>query len=85
MKTRSEQRDDNELISSTQRCTFLSRPNLSSLLLQDRDEAEQERDSTLQELYLQTERKNSRSSDASEAEEEEEDRQGIPLSISKWE
>ncbi|XP_031718975.1 pericentriolar material 1 protein isoform X1 [Anarrhichthys ocellatus] len=51
----------------------------------DQDEAEQE-GTTLQELYLQTERKNSRrSSEASEVEEEDEDEeggQGIPLSIS---
>lgn len=55
--------------------------------LQDQDEAEQEGDPALQELYLQTGRKNSRGSDASEVEEEDEDEgavQGIPLSISKW-
>ncbi|TKS68424.1 Pericentriolar material 1 protein [Collichthys lucidus] len=53
--------------------------------LKDQDEAEQEGASTLQELYMQTERKSSRSNEASEVEEEDEDEgrgQGIPLSIS---
>lgn len=51
----------------------------------DQDEAEQEGDSSLKEQCLQTERKNSRGSEASEIEEEEDDDgdgQGIPLSIS---
>lgn len=57
------------------------------MLLQDQEEAAaQGGDSTLQDLYLQTEMKNNRSSEASEAEEEDEDeglRQGMPMSISK--
>ncbi|XP_072240937.1 pericentriolar material 1 protein isoform X5 [Leuresthes tenuis] len=51
----------------------------------DRDEAEQETASALQEPYLQTETKNNRSSEASDAEEEDEDERhgaGVPLSIS---
>lgn len=55
-------------------------------LLQDQEEAVQEGDSTLQDLYLQTEMKNNRSTEASEAEEEDEDEgvgQGMPMSISK--
>uniref|UniRef100_UPI0037E9A1CA pericentriolar material 1 protein n=1 Tax=Semicossyphus pulcher TaxID=241346 RepID=UPI0037E9A1CA len=51
----------------------------------DQEEAEQEGDSTLKELYLQTERKDSRGSEASDVEEEDEeegDGQGRPLSIS---
>ncbi|XP_032356497.1 pericentriolar material 1 protein isoform X4 [Etheostoma spectabile] len=48
----------------------------------DQDEANQEGDSTLQDLYLHTETKNCRSSEASEVEEDEGDGQGIPLSIS---
>ncbi|XP_063739856.1 pericentriolar material 1 protein isoform X3 [Eleginops maclovinus] len=51
----------------------------------DQDEAEQEGATSLQELYLQTEMKNIRSSEASEGEEEDEDEQdgqGICLSIS---
>lgn len=55
-------------------------------LYQDQDEAEQEGDLTLQDLFPQMERKDNRSSEASEAEEEDEDeggRQGIPLSISE--
>ncbi|XP_023273199.1 pericentriolar material 1 protein isoform X2 [Seriola lalandi dorsalis] len=53
--------------------------------VKDQDEAEQEGDSTLQDLYLQTEMKNKRSSEASEVEEEDEDEgvgQGMPMSIS---
>ncbi|XP_044046674.1 pericentriolar material 1 protein isoform X2 [Siniperca chuatsi] len=60
-------------------------PNKTKHSLKDQDEAEQEGDTTLQDLYLQTERKNSRSSEASEVEEEDEDEgvgQGMPLSIS---
>ncbi|XP_029012160.1 pericentriolar material 1 protein isoform X2 [Betta splendens] len=49
----------------------------------DQDEAEQAGDSTLQELYLQTEKKNSQSSEASDLEEEDEGHgQRMPLSIS---
>ncbi|XP_071361739.1 pericentriolar material 1 protein isoform X2 [Trachinotus anak] len=53
--------------------------------VKDLHEAEQEADSTLQDLYLQTEMKNNRSSEASEVEEEDDDEgvgQGMPLSIS---
>lgn len=52
-------------------------------IFQDKDEAEQGGDSTLQEFYCQTERKNSRASEGSEEEEDEGEGQGIPLSISK--
>uniref|UniRef100_A0A3Q1FBG7 Pericentriolar material 1 n=1 Tax=Acanthochromis polyacanthus TaxID=80966 RepID=A0A3Q1FBG7_9TELE len=57
----------------------------SPVYFQDQGETEKEGASTLQELYLQTEMKNNRSSEASEAEEEDEDEgdgQGVPLSIS---
>ncbi|KAG7221883.1 hypothetical protein INR49_016909 [Caranx melampygus] len=53
--------------------------------VKDQEEAVQEGDSTLQDLYLQTEVKNNRSTEASEAEEEDEDEgdgQGMPMSIS---
>ncbi|XP_034404545.1 pericentriolar material 1 protein isoform X3 [Cyclopterus lumpus] len=50
---------------------------------EDKDQDEAEQEVNLQELYLQTEMKNGRSSVASEEEDEdEEDGQGIPLSIS---
>lgn len=56
----------------------------SLFFFKDQDEAEQEGNSTLQELYLQTEIKNGQSSEASEVEEEDEgDGQRMPLSISK--
>lgn len=77
---------DNEIVNTTQYYSYCVKKKCSPFVCQDQDEAEQEGDSTLQELYLQTERKNSRSSDASEVEEEDEDEgdgQGIPLSISK--
>uniref|UniRef100_A0A7N9B0H2 Pericentriolar material 1 n=1 Tax=Mastacembelus armatus TaxID=205130 RepID=A0A7N9B0H2_9TELE len=51
--------------------------------LKDQDEAEQEDNPTLQELYLQTETNNNRSSEASEVEDDDDgDGQGVPLSIS---
>uniref|UniRef100_A0A672ZJA8 Pericentriolar material 1 n=1 Tax=Sphaeramia orbicularis TaxID=375764 RepID=A0A672ZJA8_9TELE len=67
---------------------FLSRKQNTVIEEFESYEAEQDADSahqTQQELYLQTERKDNKSSEASEAEEEDEDegdRQGIPLSIS---
>ncbi|XP_029356962.1 pericentriolar material 1 protein [Echeneis naucrates] len=53
--------------------------------VRDQNEAEQEGDSHLQDLYLQTEMKNNRSSEGSEVEEDDEDEQDgqeMPLSIS---